>query len=54
MLRRILLSARISRVKKPFDSGKLQNYSISSVNREGILSDIMNIFNENHIELTYV
>ena len=54
MLRRILSLARVSREKKPFDTGRLQNYSVKSLNREGILADILKIFNGNHVELTYI
>lgn len=54
MLRRILPLAKVSREKRPFDTGKLQNYSVKSLNREGILADILKIFNGNHVELTHI
>lgn len=46
--------SQIARVKGHFDSGKLQNFSIRSLNREGILADVMKIINKHNINLTYV
>ncbi len=54
MIRRFISVAKIAREKKHFDSGKLQNFSIKTSNREGVLADIMKIINKNKVNLTYV